>query len=64
MYIRVSHDESADELFADDKILYAQRDISMTGFGYTGIGGTILTQPSLLVLVSQALQYLKTTNGI
>lgn len=63
MYVRIPHDESADELFADDKTLYTQRDIDMTGFGYTGINGTIITQPSLLVLVTQALQYLKTTNG-
>jgi hypothetical protein len=53
----------ADTIFSNEHaVLYAERDIPMTGFWYAGIGGTILIQPSLLVTMSQVLQYLQTTN--
>ncbi len=63
MYIRITNDEVADEILTGEyAVLYAERDIPMTSFGYSGIGWTILIQPSLLVTISQVLQYLQTTN--
>jgi hypothetical protein len=64
-YIRIAYDEMPDALFAwDHSWLYTQHDIPMTAFGYAGIWWTILIQPSLLVPITQALQYIQTTHGI
>ena len=65
MYIRIAHDEIADELFeGDNSRLYTERDIPMTWFGYTGMWWTILIQPSMLIIMTQVLQYVQTTNGV
>ena len=65
IYIRITHDEIADELFSwEHSSLYAERDIPMTSFWYTGIWWTILIQPSMLIMMTQVLQYVQTTNGI
>ena len=65
MYIRIANDEIADNLFSwEHAHLYAERDIPMTAFGYSGSNGTIIVQPSLLVTVTQVLQHLQTTNGL
>lgn len=64
MYVRITNDEIADELFEwENSSLYAERDIPMTWFGYTGNGWTILIQPSMLIIMTQVLQYIQTTNG-
>lgn len=64
MYIRIANDEIADELFeGDSSALYAERDIPMTWFWYAGMWWTILIQPSMLITMTQVLQYVQTTNG-
>jgi hypothetical protein len=64
-YMRIAHDETPDALFdANDQAKYLASDISMTQFGYTGLAWTIITSPHLLPSVSQAIQFIKTTQGI
>lgn len=60
-YIRIPQDELPNRIFdeAHEK-LYTQQVISFQEFGYTGIKWIVLTLPSLLPTVSQALQYLQT----
>ncbi len=63
-YIRIPHDEFPEHLFEEkDQSIYNDDYISMQWFGYTGISGTVISIASLLPYVSQALQYVDTTNG-
>ena len=63
-YIRIPQDELPNKIFdeAHEK-LYTQKVISFQEFGYTGTKWIVLTLPSLLPTVSQALQYLQTQQG-
>lgn len=64
-YIRISQDEVPNKIFdeAHEK-LYTQQLISFQEFGYTGTKWLVLTLPSVLPAVSQALQYLQTQQGL
>lgn len=65
MYTRIVNDEIVDTLFTGEyETLYAERDIPMTSFGYSGISGTIIVQPGLLVTMTQTLQYLQTEKSV
>lgn len=61
-YVRIIHDEVPDALFDENhQDLYQQTLISLQEFGYTWTKATVVTTPALLSRVSQAIQYMQTS---
>lgn len=62
--VRIGYDDMPEQIFAGEKaLMYQQPYISFIPFGYYGHAGTVITIPSFLPRVSQALQSLQTTHG-